>query len=88
MLRISTPRHTLAVPEADGLGLGVGDGVGADVVGRGDGERDGDTRADLDRPDLADPRGCCAGMRLGETSGLVATGAESLERWRASLRAL
>jgi hypothetical protein len=85
---MSTPRHTLAVPEADGLGLGVGDGAGADVVGRGDGERDSGTRADVDRSGLAEPCGCCTGMRLGETSGLVVAGSESLVRSRMLLRAV
>jgi hypothetical protein len=82
------PRHTPAVADADGLGLGVGDGAEPDVVGCGDGEPDGDTRADVDRSGLAEPCGCCAAMRLGERSGLVVTGSESLVRWRASLCAV
>jgi hypothetical protein len=91
------PRHTSAVDDPDGLGLGVAEGAGADVVGCGDrepdvvgcGDRepDGETRADAVRPGLAEPCGCGAGMRLGETSGLVVTDATAV-RCRAFLRAV
>jgi hypothetical protein len=76
------------VADADGLGLGVGEGAAADVVGCVDGEPDGGTRADVDRPGLAEPCGCGACTRLGETSGPVVTGAESATGCRALLRAV
>ena len=84
---MTTPGHTSAVGEADGLGLGVGDGAGADVVGCGDGEADRGTRA-LDGLGLAEPCGCRAGMRLGETAGLVVARAAAVMRCLASLRAV
>jgi len=71
----------------DGLALGVGEGAEVDVVGCGDREPDGDTRADVCRSAVAEPCGFGTGTPLGATSGVVVTGSEAAVRCRETLRA-
>jgi hypothetical protein len=75
------------VADGDGLGLGVGEATGADVVGCGDGDLDGATRADLVRSGFPEPCGSAAVVRLGEAAGSVVTDAWAAMRSGALLLA-